>query len=213
MRDIKLNFINRSNDNTKDVVIYQPNIATMSYNEQPVAWKVFKNCGINEEHLFIFEWTVEVAIRNMFGEFDKFVEAPSGGVLEIVERNYNEQLLVSNRRTDNPSEFEVCNKLEYGSYGICCFRSDQLLAQRDDLYPSDTTYFRFPTGIHIGIVSDVEEGDEMEPEMAVTFETELNLIGITAADIVMTGGGRGEDATPIEFSLENIERKILRTVR
>ena len=34
--------------------------------------------------------------------------------------------------------------------------------------------------------------------------TELSLLGIQSADIVMTGGGAGPQATPFEFTLENV---------
>jgi hypothetical protein len=34
--------------------------------------------------------------------------------------------------------------------------------------------------------------------------TELSLLGIKSADIVMTGGGPGASATPFAFSLENV---------
>ena len=34
--------------------------------------------------------------------------------------------------------------------------------------------------------------------------TEVNLVGIASADIVLTGGGSGETAKPFVFALENV---------
>jgi hypothetical protein len=39
---------------------------------------------------------------------------------------------------------------------------------------------------------------------AVTALTEINLMGIAGADIIMTGGGQGGDARPFLFSLANV---------
>ena len=34
--------------------------------------------------------------------------------------------------------------------------------------------------------------------------SEIGLLGVQSADIVMTGGGVGPNATPFKFSLENV---------
>lgn len=36
--------------------------------------------------------------------------------------------------------------------------------------------------------------------------SEINLFGISSADIVMTGGGPGKDSKPFSFTLENINQ-------
>ncbi|MDC0684919.1 hypothetical protein [Sorangium atrum] len=40
--------------------------------------------------------------------------------------------------------------------------------------------------------------------MISSVNTELSLLGIASADIVMAGGGAGVDSTPFVFTLENI---------
>ena len=48
--DIKLNFINLSNDvNNSQVVIFQKNVST-DFDELAVAWKVISNCGRGDNH-------------------------------------------------------------------------------------------------------------------------------------------------------------------
>ena len=34
--------------------------------------------------------------------------------------------------------------------------------------------------------------------------TEISLLGVASADIVMTGGGPGQNATAFQFTLENV---------
>ena len=36
--------------------------------------------------------------------------------------------------------------------------------------------------------------------------SEINLFGITSADIVMSGGGPGKNSEPFNFTLENINQ-------
>ncbi|MGK4568066.1 hypothetical protein [Flavobacterium sp. 3HN19-14] len=51
MSDIKLNFINNSNDaNNSQIVIFQKNYAEDNLN--PVAWKVIRECGARHEPSF-----------------------------------------------------------------------------------------------------------------------------------------------------------------
>jgi len=44
----------------------------------------------------------------------------------------------------------------------------------------------------------------MNSAVVSSINTELSLIGIASADIVMTGGGAGPAATPFEFAFENV---------
>ena len=58
--------------------------------------------------------------------------------------------------------------------------------------------------IWIRVVPQVQEGDVMDFAATSQVDTELSLLGIASADIVMTGGGRGANSTPFQFSLENV---------
>ncbi|MBT9441299.1 MAG: hypothetical protein IV087_05435 [Acidovorax sp.] len=44
----------------------------------------------------------------------------------------------------------------------------------------------------------------MNSAIISNINTELSLLGIASADIVMTGGGPGANSTPFAFNLENI---------
>lgn len=69
-------------------------------------------------------------------------------------------------------------------------------------YPFDLPLTR-PT-LWIGAVPHIAHGPVMNSAILSTINTELNLQGIASADIVMTGGGRGGDAMPFDYYLDNI---------
>ena len=45
----------------------------------------------------------------------------------------------------------------------------------------------------------------MNSAIISNINTELSLLGIASADIVMTGGGPGPNSTPFQFTLENVK--------
>jgi hypothetical protein len=72
--------------------------------------------------------------------------------------------------------------------------------------PQQKAVFRFTPTLWIGTATEVVEGGPMNSAVLSSTNTELSLLGMAAADIVMTGGGGGVDATPFAFALENIVR-------
>jgi hypothetical protein len=211
MEHTKLNFINRSNyDNHNNIVIYQPNEASMSHDEIPIAWKVIKKCGINESHSFLFNTVLEVAIGDSYGNYKHPLEATPGKISEIGYGRLGVELQLSNKITYNPNEFGVLNSLRDGSYSVNCFRNARLLATIDYLYPREEVLFRFSDIISISVLSEAEEGKEIDTSLLGDMETQFDLTGVGSADIIMTGGGEGENAEPFQFSMENIKRKVFK---
>lgn len=64
--------------------------------------------------------------------------------------------------------------------------------------------FEFKPTIWIGVASQIIQGEVMNSAIISNLNTELSLLGIASADIVMTGGGPGRNPTPFSFKLENI---------
>ena len=54
------------------------------------------------------------------------------------------------------------------------------------------------------MASQVAQGVAISSAVMSNANSELSLLGIASADIVMSGGGPGEGSTPYEFNLENI---------
>jgi hypothetical protein len=64
--------------------------------------------------------------------------------------------------------------------------------------------FEFKPTIWIGVASQIVQGQVMDSAIISNINTEISLLGIASADIVMTGGGPGANSTPFAFNLENI---------
>ena len=78
------------------------------------------------------------------------------------------------------------------------------LFEKNNLDPQQMAVFEFKPTIWIGVVSQVEEGEVMNSAIISDINTELGLLGVASADIVMTGGGSGPNASAFEFHLQNI---------
>jgi hypothetical protein len=65
--DIKLNFINDSNDvNNSEIVIFAKNEAT-DVQETAVAWQVIRNCGRGDNHPFVYPMMTQVGASDSWG--------------------------------------------------------------------------------------------------------------------------------------------------
>jgi hypothetical protein len=92
-----------------------------------------------------------------------------------------------------------------GAINANCYRDGKLLAAKTGLAPGQKTAFEFLPKIYIGVISEIEEGEIMNAAIISEINSEINLFGITSADIVMAGGGPGESSTSFNFTLENIK--------
>jgi hypothetical protein len=202
MNTIKLNFINRSNDtNNSRVVIFQQNVAEDSL---PIAWKVIQNCGRLDNHPFKFPMNIQVSAGDSYGNYTPQISAYDSQAFDMVMDASGDILQLSTTPASNPYEIEIRNQLKLGAISANCYRDGKLLAVKSGLAPGQKAVFEFQPRIYIGVVSQIEEGDVMNAAIISQVNTEINLFGITSADIVMTGGGSGASATPFNFTLENI---------
>lgn len=70
--------------------------------------------------------------------------------------------------------------------------------------PGQKAVFEFKPTLWIGTASQIEQGAVMNSAVLSDINTELSLLGIKRADIVMTGGGGGTTATAYQFRLANV---------
>ena len=204
MKRIKLNFVNQSNDSGNNVVvIFQKNHA-QGQDETIVAWKVISNCGIGDNHPFTIPQQVSISFNDSYGNYSPQLEAVPGDAF-IVEKTASGDILVKSK---NPAkvraEIEITNNLAMGAIDINCYRDGKLLSTCLGIVPSQMGAFQFKPTIYIGAIPQMEEGEIMNAAVVSEINTEINLLGIASADIVMTGGGSGPQATPFYFTLENI---------
>ena len=224
--DINLNFINQSNDGgNSNVVIFQKNVATefnelsdgpsMSngaifqkraapgLGEQAVAWQVIRNCARGDNHPFVFPTSIYVAAGDSYGNFTPQLAAQSGQLFEMVRTSSGDQLKLAGSAT-NPSEVHVRNAMPQGAVDANIYRGGLLLATKTALAPQQKAAFQFKPTIWIGVVSQIAEGQVVNSAILTQVNTEVSLLGVASADIVMTGGGPGPSSTPFRFSLANV---------
>lgn len=201
---IKLNFINSSNDQNKSsVVIFQKNIAT-TFSEIAVAWKVIKNCGRGWYHPFSFPMNFQISASDSWGNYlINALEATNGQLYQVAKDNSGDTL---SHVSAAPSrkEVQLLNGLPLGAINANIYKSGRLLATKTGISPGQKAVFEFKPTIWIGVSSEIEEGEIINSAILSNINTELGLLGIASADIVMTGGGTGSNATPFSFELDNI---------
>jgi hypothetical protein len=201
--DVRLNFVNRSADtNEQQVVIFQKNLAT-GYCVTAVAWTVIQHCGQGENHPFVYPTAMQVAAGDSYGNYTRRLEARPGDAFEVVQTSSGDTLSRSGNAT-YPTEVQVANKLPEGAISAHAYKDGRLLAVKPSVAPQQVAAFEFQPTIWIGAVSHVVQGQVMGSKILDQINTEISLLGIASADIVMTGGGSGQNAQPLAFILRNI---------
>lgn len=204
--NINLNFINRSGDtNNSSIVIFQQNVAE-DFGEIAVAWKVIQNCGRLDNHPFKFPLKFQVSAQDSYGNYTPQMTAYDGQAYEMVKSSSGDILQLAGTPASSATEVEVRNNLEQGAIDACCFKDGKLLAKKTNMAPGQKAVFEFHPRIYIGAVSQIEQGTVMSSAIIQSVNTEINLFGVTSADIVMSGGGPGQGSTPFEFKLENVNQ-------
>jgi hypothetical protein len=190
---IKLNFVNMSNDrNDSEVVIFGKNIAT-AFGEFAVAWKVIKYCGQGWNHPFDYP----------MGNYSPQLSAQEGQAFAAVETASGDTLQFTGA-ANSPTEIEVLNNLALGAVNAIAFKGGKAYATRTSVAPGQKAVFQFRPTIWIGVASQVTEGQMMNSAIISQVNTELSLLGLSSADIVMTGGGPGPSSKPFAFTLQNV---------
>ncbi|HZZ70387.1 MAG TPA: hypothetical protein VFE18_19635 [Phenylobacterium sp.] len=198
-----LRFINRSQDSGKSsVLLFQKNLST-DLSELPFAWRVIQNCGYDCYHPFVYSYHVEISINDESGNYTPHVTAAAGQLLAFGPGPMGPALAPAGPAT-SPVEVQLLNAQVRGAMDVNIFRNDLLLARKTSIAPQQKAVFQFLPSLWIGIASQVEQGAALSAAVVSEANTELPLLGVARADIVMTGGGGGVKAQPFAFTLENI---------
>jgi hypothetical protein len=196
--DIEITFINHSNDtNNSQIVIFQKNVAT-NFDEIAVAWLVLQNVGHNWSHKFIVPPQLYVGAQDSWGNVSDLQPAQFGQKWNVVRSTSGDVLSLDSTPATSPREIEVKNGLSVGSVDAQLYRNGKLLATKTGISPQQKAVFKFKPTIWIGLVNGINEGDIMNSAILSDINTELLLLGITRANLVMSGGGTG----PVKFSLQ-----------
>jgi hypothetical protein len=112
-------------------------------------------------------------------------------------------LLTKMREVGDPNMVTVLNELQVGAIDIAVFKDDRQIALRTGISPGAESTFEVMPYLYIGTCVDVEEGDVMNLDTISGDRCKLNLLGVKSADIVMSGGGAGPNATAFVFRLDS----------
>jgi hypothetical protein len=203
MADVKLNLIDHSNDqNNSEIVIFSKNVAT-SFEETAVAWIVVKNLGQGSHHPFVYPEQTDVAASDSWGNYTPQYAAAPGDAFQMI-RMVSGNELQADGKSVSPEEIEIKNHLPTGSINALIYKDGKLFAHKTGIAPGQKAVFQFNPTIYIGVVSQMDQGQVMDAAILSDINTQISLLGITAADIVMTGGGAGANAEPFAFTLANV---------
>lgn len=200
--DIQLNFVNDSKDlNETQVVIFQKN--SFTDNTGVVAWLVIQHCGTGEHHPFVYPTEMQVASSDSYGNYTPSLDAEPGQAFAVVLTHSGETLFHTGD-ANYPDEVQISNQLQQGAISADVFRDGKLLATKTSVAPGEMAAFAFKPTLWIGAASQVEQGKILDSAAVENVNTELPLLGIASADIVMTGGGPGINSMPFAFTLQNV---------
>ena len=200
---IKLRVVNQSADtNNSSIVIFQKNVAT-NFDELAVAWQVIDNLGVGWNHPFEYDLGLQVSASDSWGNFVPPMDSADGQLWTVSKDSSGDQLQPTGP-ANSASEVQVLNGLDQGAMTACLYRSDKLLATKTGVAPGQKAVFVFKPTIWVGVVSQIQEGDILDSAILSNINTQLNLLGIASADIVMSGGGPGKSSRPFSFALQNV---------
>ena len=200
--NVELTFINQSNDmNNSSVVIFQKNVAT-DYEEVAVAWRVIRNCGRGWSHKFNYPFDFYVGAGDSYGNLAPQLSAEYGQKWDVVRTASGDTLQLDSTPASSMNEVEIKNSLMTGSIDAQIYKDGKLLLTKTGVSPAQKAVFSFKPTIWVGVASQIEEGEIMNSAILSDINTEISLLGITKANLIMTGGGVGPTATPFQFHLE-----------
>ncbi|MFC4923407.1 MULTISPECIES: hypothetical protein [Delftia] len=200
---VQLNFVNQSNDaNNSQIVIFQKNVAS-DFEELAVAWRVIKYCGQGDNHPFTFPLGLQVGASDSYGNHTPQLEAQFGQQFQLSLSSCGDRLAPAGYGASS-NEVQVLNALPRGAINASCYKDGRLLAVKTAIAPQQKAVFEFKPSIWIGVVSQIEQGQVMNSAILGDINTEISLLGVSRADIVMRGGGAGAGSTPFSFTLENV---------
>ncbi|MEM0998134.1 MAG: hypothetical protein AAGN35_13685 [Bacteroidota bacterium] len=201
---VHLRLVNESNDrNNTEYVIFQKSVAT-SFDSLAVAWRVVRFLGTSNYHPFTYSYDLEVGASDSFGNHTPSMDAAAGQRYSMVLTDSGNELQMGGSAA-SPKDVEVFNGLPSGAINANCYRDGRLLSTKTSIAPAQKAVFQFKPTIFIGAASQIVEGEVLNSAILTDINTQISLIGIASADIVITGGGPGVGSQAFNFRLENVK--------
>lgn len=196
---INLNYINKSTTNVPLQIAISLIDPASGF---AVVWQLIQNCGVNSKHPFTIPVQSQLSISDSYGNFTAEIDALPGQAF-AVEMGTTGTELVSNGAAANPAAINVSNALAQGSINVYLNKSGKRYAEHSNLAPSSLVCFDLKPKIYIGVTEAATEGMMMNTAIQNSLG-EISLVGVTSADIILTGGGPNQQSTPYTFTLSNV---------
>ena len=147
--------------------------------------------------------TMTVSASDSYGNYMPQQNATNGQVFQVV-RSTSGDVLTLATEPGNSSEVQVRNDLASGAANATIYKDGSPLATKTSIAPGQKAVFQFKPTLWIGVASQIEQGALLNSAVISDINTELSLLGIASADIVLTGGGPGPRSLPFTFRLERV---------
>jgi hypothetical protein len=204
MSSIHLTFINNSNDaNNSQIVIFQKNVELVTA-QTAVAWRIFP-VGAKGNKVSV-PYTEDFAVSAIDSYENETPQLPAnpGNRFDMRSGPSGNQLQMSSTPAASPETIEVHNELPIGAISTNIYKAGALLATKTGIAPGQMAQFNFSPTLYLLHDSSFQQGEIMMLTPLSKTTSEISLLGIKSADVVMTGGGNGTDAMPFLFSLANV---------
>ncbi len=203
--DIKLDFVNESNDwRGHDIAIFHKN-DVMGMPQYVPAWKVIQKCGPYKHHPFLYSLCCEIGMSDSYGNYTLKCPAINGRLYQAANSGLCNKIAFAGKGS-RVGMIEAENIMQKGAVNINIFRNNRVAATRRGLAPGQSALFETKPVIYIGVADGAKEGEMLSSETIKGINTKISLLGIAKAQILMTGGGSGPDASPFRFDLINVVR-------
>jgi len=203
MSVINLTFRNNSQDIKSNTVVMFHKNTDASPNQEAIAWKVIEHCPIDGFHPFLYPLTQQISLIDAWGNFSAMQDANNGDVFSVTAaQGSTGTILAKTHEIGDPNMITVRNDLAIGSIDIVIFKDKRQLAISTGVTPGAESVFKLKPSLFIGTCTDVMEGDVMNSHTVQSILTQISLLGLKSADISMSGGGTGPQATALAFALQ-----------
>ena len=164
----------------------------------PIAWRVIRPTT-SEPTLVGVPAALSAETTLPSGGTSDRLPAGEGELFALAELSGAETFVALGRST-NPSLVQVINALPDGAITASIYRSDRLAFSAPNLQPHDKASFPVSPVLSAAVMSDVNEGQILSDAMLRVPTSRFDLLGVSSADVVMTGSGTSEDPYVFDFS-------------
>lgn len=203
--DIKIRFINESNNCQPTDVLFFQKAVTVDFKEIALAWNVVKNCPSGGYNDFVYPVATTINTVDPNGNHTAQIPAIFGNRYELSYDPCGGNQL-SLESTVDDSDISVMNALDMGAITVNLYKNGLKLASKQSVIPGDSADFLLHPKLYVGAASSIEQGAELSDAVLKSSNTYFDLTGVKSIEIVMIGGGEQQFATPRRFISRNVVR-------